>query len=109
MQHGGEQLHFHFKVISQHRTALNRQREAARTRRRGKILNSKAEFNRCHIPRLVVEVEDEDTRKKRLDQEKKDKEEIEQILDNMNLRWEERKTMEKELMGKKKTIRVGGW
>ena len=70
-----------FKVVSTHRTALNRQvREAVRIRRRGGeggILNSKAEFNRCFIPRLVVEVEDEATVKLRLEKEQKDREEIE--------------------------------
>ena len=51
-----------FKLVSSHKTALNRQvKEAVRIRRRGgenNILNSRAEFNRCHIPRLVVEEED---------------------------------------------------
>ena len=28
------------------------------------ILNSKSEFNRCYIPRLVVEIEDEEAKKK---------------------------------------------
>ena len=37
------------------------------------ILNSKSEFNRCHIPRLVVEQEDEEHMKLRIEQEKKDK------------------------------------
>ena len=53
MEHPGERPRFYFKVVSLHRTALNRQiREAVRIRRRGgagSILNSKAEFNRCHI------------------------------------------------------------
>ena len=60
-------------MVSSHRTALNRQiREAVRIRRRGgaaNILNSKSEFNRCQIPRLVVEVEDEETRLRRLEKE----------------------------------------
>ena len=44
------------RVVSQHRTALARQvSEAVRIGRRGgagAVLNSKAEYNRCHIPRL---------------------------------------------------------
>ena len=63
--HGGEEPEFMFRVVSYHRTALSRQiKEAVRIRRRGgasSILNSKAEFNRCYIPRLVVEQEDEGT------------------------------------------------
>ena len=36
LEHAGEQPNFHFKVVSQHRTALSRQvREAIRIRRRG--------------------------------------------------------------------------
>ena len=62
--HEGEDPEFIFKVVSHHRTALNRQvREAIRIGRRGgagRILNSKSEFNRCHIPRLVVEEEIEE-------------------------------------------------
>ena len=67
--HKEEQPAFLFKVVSSHRTALSRQiREAVRIRRRGgagNILNSKAEFNRCHIPRLVVEEEDQDQESRR--------------------------------------------
>ena len=62
--HPGEPPAFHFKLVSSHRSALSRQvREAVRIRRRGgagQILNSKSEFNRCHIPRLVVEEEDKE-------------------------------------------------
>ena len=78
-------------------------REAVRIRRRGgegEILNSRAEFNRCYIPRLVVEVEDEDKRKERMEQEEKYKEEIKEVLDSMELNWEERKAKEKELLDK---------
>ena len=64
MVHEGEDPEFIFKVVSHHRTALNRQvREAIRIGRRGgagRILNSKSEFNRCHIPHLVVEEEIEE-------------------------------------------------
>ena len=53
LEHPGEPPEFLFKIVSTHRTALNRQiREAVRIRRRGgagMILNSKAEFNRREI------------------------------------------------------------
>ena len=65
MEHVGEEPDFQIKVISHHRTALNRSvREAVMIRRggAGQILNSKAEYSRCHIPRLVMEEDDEDSR-----------------------------------------------
>ena len=53
------------KIVSTHKSALTRQiMEAIRIRKRGgagAILNSKGEFNRAHIPRLVLEQKDEDS------------------------------------------------
>ena len=46
--------------------------EAVRIRRRGgegAILNSKAEFNRCHIPRLQLEEEEPEGARKESEQE----------------------------------------
>ena len=64
IEHEGEDLEFIFKVVSHHRTALSRQvREAVRIGRRGgagRILNSRSEFNRCHIPRLIIEEEEDE-------------------------------------------------
>ena len=57
-------------------------------------------FNRCHIPRLVVE--EEELKKKRLEQEKRDKEELVKIMEDMDLTWEEKKRREQELLSKKK-------
>ena len=79
-----------FKIVSQHRTALNRQvREAVRIRRRGEIdggvLNSKSEWSRSHIPRLVLELEEEDMKKLRLAQEQADREELEKVLTSLDL------------------------
>ena len=52
------------RVVRNFKTALSRQiGEAVRIRRRGgagMILNSKSEYNRCKIPRLVLEELDED-------------------------------------------------
>ena len=63
MEHEGGPPNFTMRVIESHRTALSRQvGEAVRIRRRGgqgSILNSKTEYNRCHIPRLQVEEEEE--------------------------------------------------
>ena len=65
LQHeGAAPPQFIMRVIGTARTALERQtREAVRIRRRGgegSILNSKAEFNRCYIPRLKLEEQDID-------------------------------------------------
>ena len=61
------------RTVSFYRTALARQvGEAVHIRRRGgagSILNSKSEFDRCKIPRLTVEQEDEEEVKKALEEE----------------------------------------
>ena len=113
LAHPGEQPAFIFKVVSSHRTALNRQvRDAVRIRRRGgagNILNSEAEFNRCHIPRLVVEEEDQDTKVKRLLIEKEHREEMRKILEDNDSSWEEQKTRAQELAARKRSRdKVGG-
>ena len=55
------------RMVTQSKTALERQvGEAIRIRRRGgagAVLNSKSEFNSCHIPRLRVEDEEETKRR----------------------------------------------
>ena len=63
---GAREPEFIMKVVKSYRSALSRQiGEAVRIRRRGgdgRILNSKAEYSRCRIPRLVVEDLDENER-----------------------------------------------
>ena len=58
LAHGGRgEPQFHFRPVRFHRTALGRQlHEAVRIRRRGGevVLNSKGEYNRCEIARLVL-------------------------------------------------------
>ena len=106
MEHAGEEPTFIFKVISNHRTALNRQiREGVRIRRRGgagQILNSRAEFNRCHIPRLVVEEEDTDTKQKRKEVERLEKEELLINLEEMDRDWEQLKDKNREQAERKR-------
>ena len=62
LHHDGAPPIFHLRAVSYHRTALSRQvAEAVRIRRRGgagAILNSKGEYNRCHVPRLRLEDEE---------------------------------------------------
>ena len=48
------------------------------------ILNSKSEFNR-------KEDEDEEAKKKRLEQEKKDREEMIKVMEDMDLTWGQKK------------------
>ena len=107
MEHNGEQPEFIFKLISSHKTALSRQiKEAVRIRRRGgasQILNSRSEFNRCHIPRLVVEEEDEDSREQRLKLEEQTRQEIAKIMEQDDITWEEKKKREQELLKKKRS------
>ena len=59
VHHGGAgEPAFHLRAVKYYKTALNRQvGEAVRIKRRGGedcLLNSKAEFNRCHITRLTL-------------------------------------------------------
>ena len=65
-------------------------------------MNSKAEFNRCHIPRLIVEEEDEDVKKDRKEKELKMDEEMARILEDMDMSWEEKKSKQRELAKKKR-------
>ena len=108
MQHEGEPPQFLFRVVSHHRTALNRQiKEAVSIRRRGgatSILNSKAEYNRCYVPRLVVEVEDEEAKIARKNREEEEIKELQRLLDEEDMTWEIRKHRDQEL-GKKKRRR----
>ena len=65
---GGGSPKFMMRVVGYYKSALSRQiGEAVRIRRRGgagMVLNSKSEFNRCRIPRLIIEeVDDEQIRK----------------------------------------------
>ena len=47
---------FRFNIVKRYKTALTRQvGEAVRIELRGNVLNSKGEYNRCRLPRLVVE------------------------------------------------------
>ena len=84
-----------FKLISYHKTPLNRQiKEVIMIRRRDgttEILNSHSEFNRCHIPRLIVELEEEGAKKERLEREKEEDREIRKIMEQDDDTWEEKK------------------
>ena len=90
MEHPGEEPEFILGVASFHKTALGCQvGEAVRIKRRGgqgAVLNSKAEFDRCRIPRLVLEEQDlEQADKLELERE----EQLAATLDKEHNNWEQ--------------------
>ena len=91
LHHEGREPNFTMKVISSHKTALNRQiMEAVRIRRRGgegEILNSKGEINRAYIPRLVLEQTEEGEE----DSTKEEELRITRELDQEQYDWEQQK------------------
>ena len=100
--HGGAPPKFYMRVVRFYKTALSRQiGEAVRIRRRGgggSILNSKAEFDRCKIPRLVVEEQEEEPANAKEEQERKDAQE--QILEEQIEEWGSQKLQEREQIDK---------
>ena len=93
LHHGGAQPSFVVRVVGTAKTALERQtREAVRIGRRGgegAILNSKAEFSRCYIPRLQLEEQD---KLKEMEQAEKEQEElVTRELDENQTQWEKEK------------------
>ena len=106
VEHPGEEPTVIFKLVSSHKTALGRQvREAIRIKRRGgaaNILNSKGEFNRCHIPRLVVEEESTDQKleRRKWEQSEKDKKRLE--LEQEDSDWQRSKVREQDRLGAKR-------
>ena len=93
LQHGGAAPpKFIMRIVSKARTAQERQaKEAVRIRRRGgegAILNSKAEFNRCLIPRLQLEEQNVEQLER---EEKRELEEINRNLDENLVDWEQDK------------------
>ena len=59
------EVEFGMDIVSQHKTAFERQlTEAVQIRRRlgEKLLNSKLEHNRCYIPKIVVKIYDKESK-----------------------------------------------
>ena len=114
VEHPGEEPAFIFKLVSSHKTALGRQvKEAIRIKRRGgaaNILNSKGEFNRCHIPRLVMEEESSDQTLERKKWEQSERDKLKLELDQEDSNWQNSKFREQERLGAKRrrTSYVGG-
>ena len=96
--HGGaEEPDFVLRAVGYYRTALSRQvAEAVRIRRRGgtgAVLNSKAEFNRSHIPRLQVEELNEEEVEAH---EKAQSWETNKLFEQADLDWEQNKEVTRE-------------
>ena len=94
LHHGGDnQPKFVARAVRYHGSALQRQvGEAVRIRRRGgeaMILNSKSEYNRCKIPRLVVEQVDEVALQQEEETRKRD---VEERIMSTQAAWERNKT-----------------
>ena len=109
LQHkGAAPPKFVMRVIGAARTALERQtREAVRIRRRGgegAILNSKAEFNRCYIPRLRLEEQDIEKLER---EEQLEITNVNEQLDGDVQEWEQGKNRERELNNRKYSKNLG--
>ena len=94
LHHGGDkEPKFVARSVQFFKSALQRQvGEAVRICRRGgeaMILNSKSEYNRCRIPRLVVEEMDTEALKQ---EEELNKRESEEKISTNHAAWERRKT-----------------
>ena len=93
LEHGANtKPDFVMRVVRFYKTALSRQiGEAIRIQKRGgegAILNSKAEFNRCQIPRLVVEEVDTEEQKKLEEQEV---ERLQELIERNREEWGSKK------------------
>ena len=98
--HGGEAAKFYMRVVGFYKTALSRQiGEAVRIDRRGgagNILNSKSEYDRCRIPRLVLEEQDME---KLIEEEEQEITANCMIVEEQTSRWGSRKYKEREQEG----------
>ena len=95
--HKGAAPKFYMRVVRNFKSALSRQIfEAVRIRRRGgagSILNSKAEYDRCRIPRLIVEEQDLDGITKEEEQEISRNSEA---LEEQEIIWGSQRLLERE-------------
>ena len=96
IHHPHQEPKFVLRAVSFFKTALERQvGEAVRIRRRGgegAVLNSKSEFDRCRIPRLIIE---EQNLEKDSEMELQREQEVAEHLEREQRDWERRKTKER--------------
>ena len=104
LEHMGGEPNFIMRSVKFYRSALARQvGEAVRIQRRGgagSILNSRAEFDRCRIPRLVVEEED---------REQIDKQDQEDLEEDMNLIEEQARSWEDQTLSQRSKGAIKSW
>ena len=107
--HGGGRAEFTMRLVGSYRSALSRQiGEAIRIRRRGglgSILNSKSEYNRCHIPRLRVEDKDEEEEREQRTSLEQDR--LEEELSKEQTEWEKDKTRSRDKERRQKAMKIG--
>ena len=103
-----EEPKFTMRVIRSYKTALSRQIEAVRIRRRGgegRILNSKSEYSRCRIQRLVLDENDEELDKLEEEELNRRKEQLEKELEAWSsIKYYARELQQKET--KRKLARI---
>ena len=98
--HRGARTEFEFRILGFFSSALERQvAEAVRIRRTGatKILNSKSEYSRCKIPRLIAEDTEVETNLGDM---------VEELEDEVFWEMEEEKTNPKEMRRKARKERL---
>ena len=97
LHHNGAEPDFVLRMVTAHKTALSRQTsKAVRIMRRGgaeAMLNSKAEFNRCYIPRLQL-VEEDVIKEMEQAEEEEIREASRELLTQDNI-WEQQKRKER--------------
>ena len=102
-----EEIEFHAKIIKYTRTAFERQiRESTliqESRETSHILNSKAEYNRCSLPRLTTKLGEKETKDWLKKHEKTLREEKEQDLELRKRIFEIRKERNKQRGAEKNT------
>ena len=74
------------EIVSQHRTAFDRQlTEAVEIRRRQgeKLLNSIQEYNKCYIPKITVKINEKDSKNQEIEDENK----VKDMIKMMRNKW----------------------
>ena len=100
---GEEEPRFMVRAVKFYKSALSRQLgEAVRIRRRGgqgSILNSKSEYDRCRIPRLVLEEKEEEQIKYLEEDEQRELDKIMELLNDEEQSWGAAKEMKRNKLG----------
>ena len=85
---------FGMEILSQHKTGFERQlTETVEIRRRqgDKLMNSKQEYNRCYIPKIMVKIDENEKKNPEFERENRVKETIKMI----RAKWKRTKNAKK--------------